>query len=200
METIYIFAEDRPALAVLYRILQTIDSSKFQFQHFDLRGNSKLRKNINKYIELSKRNKVIILTDLDKKECPLILINQILNKKSTNDNLLFMVSIQEIEAWILADNINAGEFFKIDHHSVTIPTDSIENPKEYFMNLIKRQSPKEMQLNIIANDYYYTAKRSPNYNNTLEDFIKNFWNLDCAKSGSLSLKRCINKLNGFLLR
>ncbi|MDF2210039.1 hypothetical protein L1F28_15070 [Arthrospira platensis NCB002] len=41
----------------------------------------------------------LVLTDLDKSECPLAIINEWLKSQPKHPNLLFRVAVKEVESW-----------------------------------------------------------------------------------------------------
>jgi hypothetical protein len=79
----------------------------------------------------------LILTDLDRGECPLAIISDWL-KQPKHPNLLFRVAVKEVEAWLLAHREALAEFLGISVSLIPANVDEIPDPKQLLINLARK--------------------------------------------------------------
>ena len=100
--------EDELSEVVLLKLLAS--SNRYAVGSCFRRGGyGYLKKTIDGWNKASKSIPFVILTDLDKSECPIALLEQWLTVPR-NSNLLFRVAVREVESWLLADRVNFSTF------------------------------------------------------------------------------------------
>jgi hypothetical protein len=200
---IYIVSEDEVTRTVLKRILKEYAKKLNIIQEFPVRG-GRIKKDILKYNELSKKYPVILLTDLDIYDCPIKLIKDFCKDFNKNVHLHIRVAVDEAEAWLMADRIGFSKYFNVQINS--IPKSKVLNLRKpdiiemefpyksslYLMkDIIPTSKDKKLIDNLIPR---YGAKKGPEYNSTLIPFIENIWNIEEAMNNSYSLRTTIKRL------
>lgn len=136
----------------------------------------------------------IVITDLES-ICPPSQIKEWLSVP-IHRNLLFRIAVKEIEAWVMADRLNFALFLGIRQELIPQNVDSIENPKQFLVNLA-RQTRKKLLRESIVPKQGSTARVGPDYNGTLSEFVWGYWNLEEAIKHSDSLRRAFYAINNF---
>ena len=192
---IQIAVEDTLSEAILRVMLKQSGKPFHIGTCFGKKGSGYLRNKINGFNNAAKGTPFLVLTDLDKTECPPILIQEWL-ERSKNHNLIFRVAVREVESWILAHRSAFAKFIGVPEKIVPINPDEIGDPKRKLIQLTRKSRRQKLKSAIIPQSDS-TAKIGPNYNNQLRDFIHNEWNVHCAKKISPSLERVFNEICNF---
>jgi len=138
----------------------------------------------------------LVLTDLDRRECVPALIEEWFDGP-LHSNMIFRVAVQEVEAWILGSREEFAGFAGISIDHIPQDVDSISDPKELLMDLIRRCRRRELKNDILPKAGS-TAKVGPDYNGQLVHFVDNYWDPLKAQINSNSLERAIRVLNDFV--
>ncbi len=138
---------------------------------------------------------IIILRDLDKKECAPDLIKKLL-PQGCHSRLLFRVPVREIETWLIADKINLSDFLGISAKHITNNAESISDPKEYLVNLARKSRRKNIKESIVPRENAFFPVGSL-YNDCMKSFVIRHWDSEAARRNSDSLDRTIKKLETF---
>ena len=161
--------------------------------------NKKGKDNIKKIIpDLKNMNKnpnlyIFILTDLDRTNCAPDLVREWFpTGMKLSKNIVFRVAVREVEAWLLANRDKLAEFLSIDKSNFTDNPDSLDNPKRYLLELIRKKGRKSMHKRMLPSGG--NASIGPEYNDRMCDFVINHWDIDIAKANSDSLQRAIRAL------
>lgn len=144
---------------------------------------------------ISKTQPVILFTDLDRCECPKILINNWFKGMDKPKGLLFRVVVREIESWVLADHKAFSEYFGISAAKLPQDPDSILDPKATLLKLVGG-SRRELKEAMIAKKGAL-AIQGVGYNTILGDFIRTSWSPQRAQERSKSLKKAFTRINEF---
>jgi len=187
--------EDIIHSSILDRIFNYQNGMHSIYRRFSRGGNAYIRKNFNSFNTASNYGSYMILTDLDNYECPLALIAN-WNCDAINSQLIFCIAIKEAEAWLLADRYNFAKYFSISIKKLPIAPELIPDPKLKIIELARMSRKRVIKQGIVPRD---TAKVGKDYNNILNDYIYNYWNIDNALNNSDSLRRVIRKLNNYNL-
>jgi len=155
-----------------------------------------LRKTIRGFNNAAKGTPFLVLTDLDKTECPPELIGTWL-PEPIHPNLMFRVAVREVEAWLLADRVGIARFLGIRRVLVAQDADAIDDPKGYLIDLARRSPHRDLRMDIVPPPGS-TRRIGPNYNGRLTFFAQNRWNLSAAKQSSPSLMRTVEAVSGFV--
>ncbi|SFM25461.1 hypothetical protein SAMN05421721_101170 [Ectothiorhodospira mobilis] len=131
---------------------------------------------------------VLLLTDLDRKECAPSLIGEWLGQQAMPDGLLFRVAVREIEAWLLADKQNFASFAHIPFAKLPEAPEGLDDPKQTLLNLVKRHSPTSLKRDLVA-DHGHGPRQGLAYNERLSQFVHGCWDLEEASMRADSLAR-----------
>lgn len=137
----------------------------------------------------------IILTDLDKYQCPPELISDWL-RVPVNPNLIFRVAVREVESWLLADPSNLSKYLVVSTNLVPSACDQIPDPKAALITLARKSRSGEIRERIVPRAGS-TAQQGPDYNGCLADFVRTRWDLQSACVNSESLRRTVNRVAHF---
>ncbi len=187
--------EDSLSEMVLRTILQQSERSYVVGSCFLKGGYGYLKKSIRGFNNASKGTPFLILTDLDKAECPPELIREWL-PYSKHPNLIFRIAVREVEAWLLADRQAFSEFIGIPIGLISDDTETIPDPKQKLIELVSKSKNKELREDIVPS-MRSTARVGPNYNGRLGFFVTSHWRIKEAVNHSVSLKRTVSTIVGF---
>jgi hypothetical protein len=187
--------EDLLSEAVLRKILQYTERPYDVGTCFCRGGYGYLKKNIHGFNNAAKAMPFLVLTDLDKAECPAVLIKEWLPHPK-HPNLLFRVAVKEVEAWLLAHRDAFTRFLGIQRRLIPSTVDVISDPKKLLLDLA-RKSKRRLLREAIVPSPGSTARVGPDYNGQLVFFVEAFWNVATAMQSSPSLKRTVVALTNF---
>lgn len=162
---------------------------------FNQRGYGKIKKIISGLNHAAKGMPYLILTDLDREECPLIILSEWLTQPK-HPNLLFRIAVKEVEAWLLAHREAFAEFLGISVDLILSDVDKISDPKQLLINLAKKSKKRELRDGIVP-DRNSTAKIGKDYNGQLIKFVNQNWQAAAAQTNSSSLKRAMDAIVHF---
>jgi hypothetical protein len=154
-----------------------------------------IRKRINGFNHAAKGMPYLVLTDLDRHECPPVLIEDWLSTQK-HQNLLFRIAVREVEAWLLGCREPFAAFLGVSVSRIPAGVEQIPDPKGFVVNLARRSRKKDIRVDI-APEPGSTAKVGPDYNGRLMCFVQKFWDPSVAKQNSPSLRKAIEALEVF---
>ncbi|MGH1393723.1 MAG: hypothetical protein ACRAVC_06780 [Trichormus sp.] len=143
----------------------------------------------------AKGSPYLVLTDLDKNDCPLALITEWLSYPK-HPNLIFRVAVIEVEGWLLAHREAFAQFLGISVDLIPDDLDSVPDPKQFLINLTKK-SRKRYLRDAIVPAKNSTAKVGKDYNGQLIQFVNQNWQSELAKTHSRSLEKAVNAIVNF---
>ena len=157
-------------------------------------GNGYLQKKSPELNRSARGLDIFLLTDLDStRNCPPELIRSWV-KGPLNPRFLFRVAVMEVESWLMADREAVAEFLSIPVKRIPLSTDSIPEPKEFFVSLARRSKKRRLRDELVPEP----GAKIPvgyGYNTRLMEFIREHWNLERAATISPSLKRTLDRLS-----
>jgi len=187
--------EDELSEAVLRRVLKHLKRGYSVGVAYRRGGYGYLRRTIAGWNNAAKGIPFVVLTDLDKHDCPRSLIEEWL-RAPQHPNLVFRVAVREVEAWLLADRRNLSSRLGIRERIVPSDVDALHDPKAALIQLAKRSRFKHVR-NGVAPKSGSTASQGPVYNSFLAAFVSEIWDVSVAATGSPSLARTLEKLARF---
>lgn len=187
--------EDILSGAVLLKLLAHSRQDYLVGFNYNASGFGWIKKRINAFNRAARGMPYLILTDLDRHECPPILIDQWLDAPR-HPNLLFRIAVREVEAWLLACREAFASFMGVPQSRIPVDVEAIDNPKEFVVSLARRSRRRDIRIDI-APEPYSTAKVGPDYSGRLTRFVQGSWNPDVAMRHSRSLRKAIEALEGF---
>lgn len=135
------------------------------------------------------------ITDLNSAECPPTLRRTWLPVHQ-HPNLLFLVAVREVEAWVLAHRDSFANFLGIRDELLPENADAIINPKRYLITLASMSPRRELRRDIVP-PLNSTRQQGPNYNGCLGSFVENLWSVAAARLHSPSLMRAADAVAQF---
>ena len=158
-------------------------------------GSGYLKKNIQGFNNAAKATPFLVLTDLDKTECPPILLQEWLPRPKY-PNLLLRVAVREVEAWLLAHREAFARFLGIQRQLIPHGVDDLPYPKLFLLTLAKKSKNRSLREAIVPPPKS-TAKIGPDYNGRLSFFVEKFWEIAKAAQNSPSLQRTVRAIADF---
>ena len=155
-------------------------------------GFGQIRKNIRAYNRAAAFHPFVVLTDLDRAECPVSLINEWLNGEEKHARLLFRVAEKEIESWLLADRERFAAFVGIQVNLIPGYPDQIVDPKAKLIDLVSRSPNGKIKKAVIPKGH--GSSIGPGYNDVLSGFAAGQWRPEIASRNSGSLKRAVDAI------
>lgn len=187
--------EDFLSEAILRKILRQSNRPYEVGTCYSRGGYSYLKDKISGFNNASKGTPFLVLTDLDRYECPPVLIREWL-PEPIHPNLLFRVAVREVESWILAHSAAFAKFLGIRKDLIPVNVDAIEDPKRSLINLARKSPHRELRQDIVPPPGS-ARQQGPDYNGRLSFFVENFWDAMVAMRYSPSLQRAINAITKF---
>lgn len=141
---------------------------------------------------------VVVLTDLDRRECAPTLIRDWFELPTDRDirlpsRLVFRVAVVETESWLLADLTALASFLKIAKANFTSSPDALEDPKQYLLNIIRSKGRKSWHKHMLPQ--VPSDSIGPTYNEKLCVFVRDHWKPKRASKHSPSLEKTIQALS-----
>jgi hypothetical protein len=186
---IYIAVEDELSEWVARRILSQRNIKYAIGPVFRRGGYGHLRKNIRSFNNAAKGCPFLLLTDLDKYACPPELIADWI-VHPLNNHLLFRIAVREIESWLLGDVKGFSAFLRLKKQlSIPNPED-LSDPKQELLKYAL-MSPVRNIRDALAwrDDRTGQVYQGPDYNGTLGNFVRQFWDTSVARKNCHSLNR-----------
>ncbi|NUM36957.1 MAG: DUF4276 family protein [Candidatus Brocadiae bacterium] len=197
MAAIYInlAVEDALSEAVLRKILKSSGKEYAVGKCFGKEGFGYLKRQIAAFNHAAKITPFLVLTDLDRTECPPLLRRDWLSFPK-HPNLIFRIAVREVEAWLLAHRKGFSKFAGISTDIIPQKIESMENPKKILVSLVEKSPKRDLREDIVPKPKS-TATQGRNYNDRLILFVEKFWEPLLAMENSPSLKRALEAVSQF---
>lgn len=178
-------------------VLQKLLPESFQpVSFFQTNGITKITNNIAKYNGAAVAMPYLVLIDLDREICAPSLIAALFPYDTKHSNLIFRIAVREVETWLLADQDAFARFTGISRTLIPDSVDDLSDPKQFFMNLIRRSNRRRIKESILPRQGS-TAQIGRNYNGALVEYVVEFWRPDIARTNSNSLNKAMIALETF---
>lgn len=192
----YYCVEDQLSRVVLVRLLHTLLGevylTELQANHG---GFGWIKKQLGNYCTLAQHHQVIILTDLDRAECPPSLRRNWIDSAGLSEPLpakmSFNIAVTEVEAWLLADHTNLSSYLGVSTNSLPQNTE-IADPKEFLLNCVQQHGNRQAKTELLPSG---NAKVGLGYNNFLSQFAMEHWDFLEASQRNASLHRALERIN-----
>jgi hypothetical protein len=188
LSTIYLAAEDKPSLAVGHKLV----SNAFPltvYREENGRGYGTLKRKAGNYQRMAALGyPVLLITDLDRTQCPPQLQDKWLNTKP-HELFLFRIAVREVEAWFLADRVAIADFLHVRSNLIPDNPEELNDPKRALLDLAGR-SPRKMRKGLLP-EPKSNAVIGPEYNDLLTFYVANRWNIAVASNSAPSLRRAV---------
>jgi hypothetical protein len=150
-------------------------------------GSGYLRSRMESWRQMATRQLVIVLTDLDSRECPLVLLEDWFGAdRQCPQNLLLRIAVREIESWLLADH---DAFEKLIGKKGRLPADpdKLPDPKRHLLKLA-HNAPRTVKDDLLPRKGAI-AIQGIGYNRRLVEWVMAEWSPARAARRSPSLLR-----------
>jgi hypothetical protein len=133
----------------------------------------------------------LLLTDLDRYECPPLLVRDWLGH-SPHPHFLFRVAVREVESWLLAETDALAKYLGLRRSEKIGQPETIADPKEALLRLALQARSRIMRDALVWQDKGSgQLYQGPDYNGVLTEFVMKHWNAIRAHKQCPSLKRLL---------
>ena len=193
---ITLVVEDDVSDAVARKILAE-SVKKYAIGHtYGRTGSGYIKSRIAGFNRAARSTPFLILTDLDRAECPPVLVRGWLAQDVRHRNLLFRVAVREIEAWLLAHREAFAAFAGIRRSMIPENVEEIADAKKCLITLVSKSARRALRDDIVP-PLHGSRQQGPNYNGRLAAFVYGDWDPRVAKRRSNSLARTLEALDNF---
>lgn len=193
MTAIYVVTEDALSEAVIDRIIQFVGVDIEVITRMRKNGIGYLKSKFPELVRLARSVPVLMLVDLDRKECAPTLLKDWVQDLALPDGLLFRVAVREVEAWLLADHEAFAEFAGTPAEQLPENPDELDDPKQVLLNLVRRYARRPTKDALLPRKGAF-SKVGVGYNTELIRFVNEIWRPDRAAEYSDSLARMIPRV------
>jgi len=187
--------EDSLSGSVLLRLLKNSQRRYLVGTSYNSGGYGWIKKRIDGFNRAAKGMPYLILTDLDRTECPPALVRE-WRIENRNHNLLFNIAVKQVESWVLGCRSCFAGFLGITEDKIPCDVDDIPDAKRFLIDLARQSRRRELRVDIVPAKGS-TARVGRDYNGRLIYFVENLWDPNIAKSSSPSLRRTMEVLDAF---
>ncbi len=192
MRPVVLATEDALSEAVGQRLVEDTRSDLAVTQLLRRGGFGYLRSRMRKFCELARRTPVLLLTDLDREECPATLIEDWSRRDAIPEQLLFRVAVRQVESWLLADRDGIARLLKVSVRQFPPDPDALPDAKRSLLQLAQR-APRAVREDLVA-ESGATAAQGLGYIAVLSNFVRTSWDPSRAAHRSNSLARARMRL------
>lgn len=146
-----------------------------------------LRSKMDNWKRMAEHQTVVILTDLDRVNCPVKLLADWLGQDGKcPPGLVLRIAVREIEAWVLADHVAMRGLIGKKGRLPSKP-DDLADPKQHLLRLAE-SAPRSIREDLVA-ERKAMASQGIGYNRRLTELIRSAWDPERAAERSPSLAR-----------
>lgn len=153
-----------------------------------------LKKQSPAFNNMTKACPVLLLTDLDQRPCAQELLDEWL-KHPRHPDFLLRVAVREVEAWLLACDLELRGFLGIRRELHFSAPEVLADPKAELLKVAADSPRRELREAIVRRDTGGNLRQGPAYNSTLARFIDQKWQSKTASAKCPSLGRMISALS-----
>lgn len=155
-------------------------------------GAGYLKKSMRKFVELARREVVVVLTDQDDAACAPGMRASWLGTLKQPSKLVFRVAVREAESWLMADRASFSGFLGISEALVPRNPEDLPDPKAAVIRLA-RKGRRQVRSELVPAKGAQ-AKQGIGYNEMLRGFVETDWDCRRASENSVSLRRACQRL------
>ena len=185
--------EDQLSESVLCRLLGCSRQRIVVHQRIPGNGCEYIKKRIPAYLAASKIVPFVILLDSDKEDCAKRMLDELVPPILRQDGFLLRIAVREVESWLLADHQGFGLFLGISSVKIERHPEILTDAKGYLINLARRSRKRDILEGLVPQSGT-SAKQGPRYNQVLQPFVRDIWNIPAAAKRSESLRRAVEAI------
>ncbi len=193
MSFIGIATEDRLSEAVVAKVICELQRDFTITLKLRKSGFGYLKSNMKKFNKIAAQHPMVVVTDLDNRNCPVRLISDWITFPK-NPKLIFRVAVRETESWLLADTEAICSFLDISPSFCPQSPDDLHDPKQELLKLVRRSKNRDIKNDVLPSPRGTTSPVGLGYNERMLNFVGSYWDLNRASSKSESLKRMLNEI------
>lgn len=180
--------EDELSEAVCFRLINELGGRlEISPTTFRRGGFGYLKSRITSFLEIAARQPLLLLTDLDRADCPATLIEGWTSRQPIPTRMLFRVAVREFESWLLADHEGLRRLLGSRLGKLPADPDVLDDPKAALLRAALK-APRDVRMDLLP-DKGSTATQGLGYNHRLVGFVRETWNPERAAERSDSLQR-----------
>lgn len=191
MINVSLVTEDELSEAIGTRLLKDFLSFPASIQPLRKGGFGYIRSKMKNWCQLSHIHPVLIITDLDRSQCPFSLKKEWIGTATPSNDLIFRVAVKEIESWLLADH-DTIQMMLGNKGQLPNQPDELNDPKQYLLELSK-SAPRDVRYDLIKQEGSICSQ-GLGYNRRLASVVHTHWNPVRAATRSPSLQKTIFRL------
>jgi hypothetical protein len=190
MTWIAVATEDEPSEAVAGRLVEHVGAQVSM--RLRKGGFGYLKASLGKFAEMARHQPVLLLTDLDRAQCPLVLIEDWTAGAALPPQLFFRVVQTEIESWLLADHEGFAEFLGVKLRRFPERPEELADPKSKVLELasMARSDIRSEMLPQRGSE----ASQGIGYSARLSQFARASWSIERAATRAPGLQRALTRL------
>jgi hypothetical protein len=159
---------------------------------YGLKGKHHLDQSLSGFNNAARFSPWLVVRDLDHDAaCPADLVSEKLAAPAAW--MRFRVAVRETESWLIADAESIADFLHVRRSQVPPNPDLLQDPKQEIVNLARR-STRQAIIDDIVPARGTTGPVGAGYTGRMAEFAAQHWRPNVARAASLSLDRCINRL------
>lgn len=195
MTEVVLVAEDDLSMAVAVRVIASSNGNIHVSNRVVARGFGNIKRSIRKYRQASRVVPHVVLTDLDRMECPATLRRE-WQASDLPKSMLFCVAVHETESWLLADRHGFAQFAKVPANKVPAVPEALQDPKAALLRLVRNSRSRRLATELLP-AHGSAASIGPLYNERLIGFVRIDWDIEVATAACASLQRMRARLAEF---
>lgn len=110
-----------------------------------------------------------------------------------HSHMIFRLVVRELESWLLADRKGMAAFLGVPLVKMPQHPEILHDPKQALVNLARRSRYSSVRTTLVPRSGT-TARVGRLYTSEISRFIREIWDAEKARANSLSLHRCLLRL------
>lgn len=155
-------------------------------------GNGYLKSRVPSFCKMASFRTVVVISDLDRVQCPSRLLAEWLGPRKKPANLLIRIAVREIESWLLADHQAMRELLGSRAGTLPREPESLPDPKATLLNLA-RKAPRGVREDLLPVPGSI-ASQGLGYNGRLSGIVRTIWTPARAAERAPSLQSMRERL------
>jgi hypothetical protein len=195
---VVLVVEDALSDVVMRKVVASVADRLTVTRSVIARGSGNIRASLSKYRRASHVLPHVVVTDLDRYDCPPSLLAA-WGAVRLPDSLLFSVAVRETEAWLLADRDALARMLGIRMAKVSQQPELESDPKRALVNLARKCRRRRLRDELVP-AAGSTNQIGPAFNVRMSQFVRDLWDVGRASAVAPSLARTVDRLAAFPAR
>ncbi|MFL9825604.1 hypothetical protein [Rhodoplanes sp. SY1] len=196
---IALITEDSPTEVLATRILAHVDPEATFSPRLGRKGLGHVVSRLRGLNQAASGMKIVAIADRDTiQNCPIDLVHRWLGGPP-HPNLVVRFAEMEAESWIMADCERLADFLDVQQNRIPTSPDTVAHPKEMLVNIARLSRNRRIREDMCP-PKGATSLVGPNYNSSLELFLRTRWRISSAIKASPSLCRAESRIRELAFR